>query len=155
MFVRSQTLWRTCMIGLLALSVLTACAAPPAGPAFSPLSPIATPVPADTTSGTVVPEGPMPTLTPKTAAPGVTPGQRQDTRDLALTDLAAKLGVTPAEITVKAVEPIEWPDASLGCPQSGMMYAQVITPGYRIVLEVNGKSYEYHTGGGGIVRCQS
>ena len=25
-----------------------------------------------------------------------------------------------------------------------MMYAQVITPGYRIVLEVDGKSYEYH-----------
>jgi len=35
-----------------------------------------------------------------------------------------------------------------------MMYAQVITPGFRIVLEVDRKSYECHTGGGGIVRCQ-
>ena len=96
----------------------------------------------------------MPTPTPETAASGVTPAPQPDHRDLAVADLAAKLSVDPATITVKAVEPIEWPDASLGCPQPGMMYAQVITPGYRIMLEIDGKSYEYHTGGGGIVRCQ-
>jgi hypothetical protein len=95
----------------------------------------------------------MPAPTPETAAPGATPAPRPS--DLALADLAAKLSVAPEAITVKSVEPIEWPDASLGCPQPGMMYAQVITPGYRIVLEVDGKSYEYHTGrGGGIVHCQ-
>ena len=97
----------------------------------------------------------MPTPSPEMAAPGVTPAPQPDNRDLALADLAAKLSIAPAAITVQVVEPIEWPDASLGCPQPGMMYAQVITPGYRILLEVAGKSYEYHTGGGGIVRCVS
>jgi hypothetical protein len=143
------------MVGLLALSVLTACAALPASPAFSPLSPIATPAPADAAPNTRVPEEPMPTPTPETAVPGATLAPRPSDRDLALADLATELGIAPAAITVQVIEPVEWPDASLGCPQPDMMYAQVVTPGYRIVLEVDGKSYEYHTGGGGIVRCES
>ncbi|MGE5236104.1 MAG: hypothetical protein ACM3O7_07140 [Acidobacteriota bacterium] len=27
-----------------------------------------------------------------------------------------------------------WPDASLGCPQSGVLYAQATVPGFRIVF---------------------
>lgn len=61
--------------------------------------------------------------------------------------LAARLGLSEAEITVQSVEPVEWPDTSLGCPQPGMMYAQMITPGYRVLLEADGKTYEYHTDG--------
>ena len=45
-----------------------------------------------------------------------------------------------------------WRTSSLGCifitgscPQPGFMYAQVITPGYRVVLEYAGKQYIYHT----------
>ena len=43
------------------------------------------------------------------------------------------------------MEAVEWSDASLGCPQEGFMYAQVITPGYLIILEAQGEQYEYHT----------
>jgi hypothetical protein len=60
-------------------------------------------------------------------------------------DLAARLGIQAAQIDLVEVEQVEWPDASLGCPQPGMMYAQVITPGYRIVLEAGGQAYEVHT----------
>jgi hypothetical protein len=50
---------------------------------------------------------------------------------------------------------MEWSDASLGCPQEGMMYAQVITPGYLIVLEAQGQTFEYHTDQGtNVVLCQ-
>jgi hypothetical protein len=35
------------------------------------------------------------------------------------------------------------------------MYVKVITPGFRIVLEVDWKSYECHPGRGGIVRRQT
>lgn len=35
--------------------------------------------------------------------------------------------------------------ASLGCPQPGMVYAEVLTPGYLILLEANNDEYEYHT----------
>jgi len=49
------------------------------------------------------------------------------------------------KITIASVEAVEWPDASLGCPELGMVYAQVITPGYRIILTVSGEQYEYHS----------
>jgi hypothetical protein len=52
------------------------------------------------------------------------------------------------------VRAVEWRDGSLGCAQAGMMYPQVITPGYRIVLSADGVKYEYHTGdrAGGLVK---
>ncbi len=59
--------------------------------------------------------------------------------------LARELSIAPDGIEAVAIEPVEWPDASLGCPQPGKAYAQVVTPGYRIVLEVDGKQYELHT----------
>jgi hypothetical protein len=69
---------------------------------------------------------------------------------------AGELGVAPEEVTVVSVEPVEWSDGSLGCPQPGQMYVQVITPGYRFVLEVAGRRYEVHTDAradGAIVFC--
>jgi hypothetical protein len=71
-------------------------------------------------------------------------------------DLAARLGVAKSQIVVQSTESVQWSDSSLGCPQPGMMYAQVITPGYRIVLDYGGNQYNYHTNltGGVIVLCQ-
>lgn len=48
------------------------------------------------------------------------------------------------EITITSVEYVDWPDSSLGNPQPDMSYAQVITPGFKIVLEAGGQAYEYH-----------
>ena len=42
-------------------------------------------------------------------------------------------------------EPVRWPDAALGCPQEGMAYAQVKTPGYRITLAHGGGTITVHT----------
>lgn len=42
---------------------------------------------------------------------------------------------------------VVWPDASLGCPQPDMFYAQVMTDGSVIELEHDGRYYRYHTGG--------
>ncbi len=63
---------------------------------------------------------------------------------LAVAELAQRLGVDTRRITVLGVEAVQWPDASLGLPEPGKVYAQVITPGYRIQLEVDGKVYELH-----------
>jgi len=60
-------------------------------------------------------------------------------------DLAGRLAIEVNQIGLASVEAVDWPDASLGCPEPGRVYAQVITPGYRIVLETAGESYEYHT----------
>jgi hypothetical protein len=60
-------------------------------------------------------------------------------------DLAKALGIDLADITLVNIQPVEWSDGSLGCPQPGANYLQVITPGYLIMLEAQGKRYEYHT----------
>ena len=65
--------------------------------------------------------------------------------ELAKADLAKRAGVSTEKIRVVKVEAVEWRDSSLGCPQPGMMYAQVITPGYRVVLSDGQSEYEYHT----------
>jgi hypothetical protein len=64
---------------------------------------------------------------------------------LAMQDLGDRLGLDISEISLIETELIEWPDASLGCPVDGMVYAAVITPGYRITLLANGDTYTYHT----------
>lgn len=63
-------------------------------------------------------------------------------------DLAGRLAVPEDRITVKSVEFVEWPDSCLGITKRDIACAEVITAGYRIILEANGEEYEYHTDGG-------
>ena len=58
--------------------------------------------------------------------------------------LADLLTIDPPSITVVSVDSVDWPDACLGVPTPGAC-AQVITPGYRIILSVSGQSYEFHS----------
>ncbi len=48
-------------------------------------------------------------------------------------------------------EALTWPDASLGCPIQGRIYAQQPTPGYRIWITVGDVEYTYHTNADGSV----
>jgi len=68
--------------------------------------------------------------------------------DQAKADLAGRLGVDADAIAVISAEMVTWPDGSLGCPQPGMGYAQVLVSGSLVVLQVNGVSYEYHSAAG-------
>jgi len=81
------------------------------------------------------------------AAPGALPGssETEAAARAAVAFLATKLSIPPGQIAVASAEPVSWPDTSLGCPQPGMAYAQVVTAGYRMVLSVAGQSYEVHT----------
>jgi hypothetical protein len=58
--------------------------------------------------------------------------------------LATELGVPASEITIVSTERVDWPDSCLGAATEGEICAQVITPGYRIMLHVNGKKVEVH-----------
>lgn len=51
----------------------------------------------------------------------------------------------PEEVKIVLVEQVTWPDTSLGCPEPGKFYAQVLVPGYRVVVEVGGRKFEVHT----------
>ena len=79
-------------------------------------------------------------------APG-RPGPDQALMDAIMADLADRRGVSLEDLAVQieSIEVREWPDSSLGCPADGMMYMQVITPGYLVELNSSGELYRYHT----------
>jgi hypothetical protein len=79
-----------------------------------------------------------------TASPPTDSGL-QSLIDRAIDDLSARLDTNIQNIETVDARQVEWPDASLGCPQTDMAYAQVITPGYRITLKADEKFYIYHT----------
>jgi hypothetical protein len=88
------------------------------------------------------------------------PGLTETTPDLptaviqAQQYLSEQLGVTVAEIEVLDMEQVEWPDACLGLPDEDEMCAQVVTPGWRVLAEVNGQIYELRTDDpGSIIRA--
>ncbi len=60
-------------------------------------------------------------------------------------DLAERLKVDPESIETSFVGPKTWPDASLGCPEPGMSYAQMETKGFLIELKAKDKTYTYHS----------
>ncbi len=65
-------------------------------------------------------------------------------RETARTDLAARLKVTAADITVQGMAPASWADAALGCTDGTALSAGPIH-GYRIVLRAHDREYIYHT----------
>jgi hypothetical protein len=104
--------------------------------------------------------GPLDTTSDSPLVPaggdGVTiPQEAQEVASHVRQDLAESLNVPLDRVQVAAIEATEWPDTSLGCPNDDVMYAQMITPGYRMTLEVEGTEYLYHTGPDHFVRCES
>jgi hypothetical protein len=73
---------------------------------------------------------------------------------LAIDTLAKEIHVEVDAIEVGKVVETEWSDSSLGCPQKGMMYAQVMTPGYLVTLVIDGE-HSVHVGGGNAVVCRN
>ena len=91
-------------------------------------------------------------LSVKPAAAPAGPDARMG--ELARAALAQELALAEADIAIVTVEENEWSDSSLGCPKPGMNYLQVITPGFKITLEAQGKRYEYHSDTNRrVVRC--
>jgi len=69
-------------------------------------------------------------------------------------DLAAYLQIPASNVSYVDYEGRDWPDSSLGCPAPGMMYLQVITPGYLVHVAASGAQYDYHTSAsGGFLLC--
>ncbi len=127
----------------LALSALIAstllvwgCAAP--APIPVPTTPPGSTLPPTASSSAVAPS-PVALSSPSPSTRG------QAARDAALKDAADHLGINQSQLTVDQMQEKEWSDASLGCPRQGVLYAQVITPGFLIVISGAGKQLEYHT----------
>lgn len=60
---------------------------------------------------------------------------------------------TDGGFQLQSIEAKQWPDSSLGCPQRGMSYMQVITDGYLVKLARDGKLHEVRVAGENAVIC--
>lgn len=76
--------------------------------------------------------------------------------ELALRIAAKHLSVPSSELEIVQIEPVEWRDSSLGCPEPGMEYLHVITPGYHaVVRHRNGATHRVHMSASGGFVCEA
>jgi hypothetical protein len=75
----------------------------------------------------------------------------------AVEELVAQTGVDRRQVELVEVAAVEWRNSCLGCAEPGEMCLTVITPGYRVILAVDGQEYEYHTDrtGRSVRTCKS
>ena len=70
-------------------------------------------------------------------------------------DAAGRLSLPPESLQVEQVDARQWNDRALGCPTPGVLYAQIVTPGFLVVIGGGGRHLEYHTDDRGMaVFCQ-
>jgi len=92
---------------------------------------------AEPTQDPIVPEDePTPTHIPV----DLTPAQRA-----ALSALVDITGLSADKITLVSTEAVTWSDGCLGVQRAGVMCTQALVEGFKIVLEADGKEYEFHT----------
>ena len=60
-------------------------------------------------------------------------------------DLAGRIGVTEREILFVSAESKQFGDASLGCPEPGVQYAQAEVPGWVMTFRRGERLFSYHT----------
>jgi len=66
---------------------------------------------------------------------------------------ARELKAGANEFTVVTIEPAQWSDSSLGCRKPNAMYQQVVSNGYVVVLERQGKRHQVNVAGSRAVLC--
>jgi len=126
-------------ISLIVLLVFTFGCAPSQEEVLAPSEPQAPPV--EKTQSPAQGDATKMTPTPP-ADPGL-----QNLIDKATADLAQRLSIPATEIKLMESRKVTWPDASLGCPQPELVYAQVPVDGLLIRLAIGKEMYFYHTDG--------
>jgi hypothetical protein len=79
---------------------------------------------------------------------------RDPIANLAVDTLASELEVPQDRISVVSVAAVDWPDSSVGCPKPAMAYLTVITPGHKVLLKVDDRTYAVHEAKGKAFVCQ-
>ena len=69
-----------------------------------------------------------------------------------IAELGTELARPPSDVHIERVQPVIWRDGSLGCPEPGMFYTQALVPGFRVILVVGERRFDYRTGRGGTFR---
>jgi len=97
-------------------------------------------------------EGLSPLPTPAEETSPVTGEVPQRILDPILNEAAALANVAPEQLVIVRAETAVWNDGSLGCPETGMQYTQALVNGYWVVIEADGKKYDFRVGRDGSFR---
>ena len=92
------------------------------------------------------------TEVPTEAAETVMPGNA-DPAATATRLVAGFLAIDRSRVRVLDLSEELFPDASLGCPEPDMLYAQVLTPGWRVLAEAEGRRFDVRVSGSGGRIC--
>ncbi|MDQ7878445.1 hypothetical protein Q9R08_10705 [Microbacterium sp. QXD-8] len=130
---------RSAILGIAVLLCLTGCAG----------GPMTEPTPSEPTSSEPTPSAhtrPPFATTPRgpiapTGEPAIVPPARWDA---IVADLAAR-GVTGTP-ELKSAHAVTWNNGALGCPSPGVSYTQALVDGMRVVVSVDGTTYDYRFG---------
>lgn len=66
-------------------------------------------------------------------------------QEAAISAVVQNLGVAAEQVKVVSTEAVEWPDSCLGIAMEGVSCAQVVTPGFRVLLDIASRQVEYRT----------
>jgi hypothetical protein len=73
--------------------------------------------------------------------------------ELAKATLTREVGAGAEKAVLVSITDAVWRDSSLGCPERGNVYTQVMTSGYRVTLSLRGTPHVVHVGQGRAVIC--
>lgn len=77
--------------------------------------------------------------------PTAAPASTSPAEEAAISLLASTLNLPADQISILATEAVEWPDGCLGIQREGLMCTQAIVPGFKIMVQADGKTYEVRT----------
>lgn len=69
-----------------------------------------------------------------------------------LADASERTGVPRDRLEVVRAQAVQWRDGSLGCPEPGMSYIQMIVDGFWVELVADGSRLDYRMDGRGNFR---
>ena len=97
------------------------------------------------------------TSTPMPAGDPVATAQiPREVRRAVVADAAKRFRVAESAVVLARAEQLTWSDGSLGCPEPGRMYSQMLVAGFRVVAVTSAGELTYHTDShGNAVSCRA
>jgi len=75
-------------------------------------------------------------------------------RRAVVADAARRFALSENEVVLVDAERVTWSDGSMGCPEPGTMYTQMLVSGFRVSAKTSAGQMQYHTDSrGSVVTC--
>jgi hypothetical protein len=85
--------------------------------------------------------------TPQSDAPAAGVAAKRTLSEMvesAVVAAAEKTGLARSELKVVSADAVVWADGSIGCAEPGMNYTMALVRGYRIIIDAQGETLDYH-----------